>query len=90
MTTIEPRTLPPKNAVKTGAADLGAEDARQGMTTGHMRWVLVISTFIVALLFIGLWFWFPRPSMTQSPAVSAAAPASAMAPGATTTNPAAQ
>jgi hypothetical protein len=95
MTAIQ-RGVSPRPAVDEtrsnpeGHVDIGAEDVRQGQTTGHMRWVLVISTFTAAVLFVALWLWYPRPAMKASPPQSAAASAPAAAPGPTGSNPATQ
>lgn len=37
-------------------------EARQGMTTGHMRYVLGISTVLVAIAFFAIWLIFYVPS----------------------------
>jgi hypothetical protein len=68
--------------------ELGTENARQGMTTGHIRWVLVISTFLAAVAFIAVWMSMPKPHTLPSTTGAAATPASA--PGPTSSNPAAQ
>jgi len=68
--------------------DLGTEQARQGMTTGHIRWVLVIGVFLAALAFIFVWMAVPKPHTLPSTTGAAQVPVSA--PGPTSSNPAAQ
>lgn len=36
--------------------DLPTQEARQGVTLGHMRYVLVIGTLAVVIIFAWIWF----------------------------------
>jgi hypothetical protein len=36
------------------------EEARQGMTTGHIRWVLAISFVLAAIALVVVWFFAAR------------------------------
>lgn len=38
------------------APKLDPDDARQGEKTGHMRYVLIISTLVAAIAMMGLFF----------------------------------
>jgi len=38
------------------APKLDPDDARQGQKTGHMRYVLVVSTVLAAIALMGLFF----------------------------------
>lgn len=54
-------------------ADLGAQDARQGVKTGRMRWVLVIGTVLAALAMLLAWGSF-RHRPAGQPAAGAQPP----------------
>jgi hypothetical protein len=51
------RELPPN----LGGQIIGSQDARQGLKTGHMRWVLGISVTLAVVVLSGIWFFYPRP-----------------------------
>ena len=87
MTAIQ-RGTQPQQADDERPTELGTERARQGMTTGHIRWVLVISTLLAAVVFIAVWLSVPKPPTRPSTTGAAATPATA--PGPTSSNPAAQ
>ncbi len=86
MTAIQRGTQPQQ--ADDGPIELGTERARQGMTTGHIRWVLVISTFLAAVVFVAVGLGVPKPATRPSTTGAAATPAAA--PGPTSSNPAAQ
>ena len=56
-----------------GHADVGAEDTRQGVTTGRVRWVLAISLVLTILMLIAAGLWYSaRSSSPHSTPPSAA------------------
>ncbi len=62
-----PQGSPTNPPTAEGQQTIAARDARQGVKTGHMRWVLVVSVILTVLVLLGAWFWAsraapPRPS----------------------------
>ncbi|HEY3800314.1 MAG TPA: hypothetical protein VGL58_18345 [Caulobacteraceae bacterium] len=41
-----------------GHTDKSETNARQGMTTGHVRWVLRFSTVLAVVAMVGAWAWY--------------------------------
>jgi len=68
------RRPPQRPGSQSGHPDLTAEEARQGATTGHMRWVLFVSLVLGVLALAGAIIWFsggsPNPHVT-SPSAAA-------------------
>jgi hypothetical protein len=56
-----------------GRTTLGTQDARQGMTTGHMRKVLQISLVLAAVAMLAAWLWIARPKSMDPDTVHNAA-----------------
>jgi hypothetical protein len=53
---------------------IGEQDARQGMKTGHIRWVLAISVVLAIIALLAAWAWnWPRMSQTSATRPAAAA-----------------
>jgi len=57
-----------------GHPDLPAGEARAGVTTGHVRWILTISLALatLALIAAGLWFSARSPNPQVTPPSAAA------------------
>jgi hypothetical protein len=57
--------------------EVEATEARQGVITGHIRWVLVISTLLAVLALAGAAWWFsaasPGPHTTTPSAAARSA-----------------
>jgi len=61
---------------RRGATDIGAERARQGQTTGRVRWVLRISVAlaVAALAAVGGWYALHSPASRAPVATAASGP----------------
>ncbi|MGH6955452.1 MAG: hypothetical protein ACREEW_02160 [Caulobacteraceae bacterium] len=55
-----------------GAPQATPVQARQGVTTGRVRWILAISLALIAVALFALWLWFvtarPSPPVRPHPA----------------------
>lgn len=56
---------------KQPSSDIGVKDARQAVTTGHVRWILRISLVLatVALAAVGGWYALRSPA-SHAPATA--------------------